>query len=102
MEKLSQKHLARAMGFLQSDPAFCHMHEDEHRLLAAACSVQVFTRGQEILREGEVGDWMFIVIEGTVQTVDRFGNQTIKKPGTILGSAGLMYNKQQVAGAQAI
>lgn len=102
MEKLGDKHLQRAMGFLRNDPSFCHMNEDEHKLLAAACSVQVFGSGVQILREGEVGDWMFIVIEGTVQTVDRFGNQAVKKPGTILGSAGLMYTKQQVAGAKAI
>lgn len=102
MDKLAEKHLATALGFLDSDSNFCHMKPEERKLLAGACSVQVFGRNEQILREGEVGDWMFIVIEGNVQTVDRHGNAVAKKPGTIIGSAGMMYGKQQVTGAKAI
>lgn len=102
MDKLSERHMMRAMGFFSSDPNFCGMMEDQQRALASACSVQVFSRGEQILREGEVGDWMFIVIEGTVQTVDGDGNSTVKSPGTVLGSAGMMYTKQQISGARAI
>jgi len=102
MDKLSDKHLNRALGFLKNDPTFCSMKEEDLNLLAAACTVQVFGRSEQILREGEVGDWMFIVIEGTVETVDRFGNQAVKKAGTLLGSAGLMYTKHHVSGAKAI
>mmetsp|Transcript_4720 Transcript_4720/g.17838 ORF Transcript_4720/g.17838 Transcript_4720/m.17838 type:complete len:962 (+) Transcript_4720:82-2967(+) len=103
MEKLSSKHVQRAMDFFSHDQTFKTLAPEDQSTLARACSVQVFGRGEQILREGEVGDWMFIVIEGTVQTVDRFGNQAVKKPGTLLGSAGLMYGaKAQVAGAKAI
>jgi cGMP-dependent protein kinase len=102
MEKLSDKHVATALGFLDSDPNFSKMMPEDRKKLADACTVQVFGRNEQILREGEVGDWMFIVIEGNVQTVDRHGNAVVKKPGTILGSAGLMYTKQQVSGAKAI
>lgn len=102
MVNLSEKHEKRAMVFLNADPNFTSMSGDQKKLLAGACSVQNFARGEQILREGEVGDWMFIVIDGNVQTVDRFGNSAQKKPGTILGSAGLMYGRQQVAGAKAI
>eukprot|EP00421_Protoceratium_reticulatum_P018552 CAMPEP_0168393496 /NCGR_PEP_ID=MMETSP0228-20121227/19048_1 /TAXON_ID=133427 /ORGANISM="Protoceratium reticulatum, Strain CCCM 535 (=CCMP 1889)" /LENGTH=932 /DNA_ID=CAMNT_0008406879 /DNA_START=71 /DNA_END=2869 /DNA_ORIENTATION=- len=102
MDKLSERHVTRAMTFLNSDPNFCTMKDDERKLLAGACSVQVFGRGEQILREGEVGDWMFIVIEGTVQTVDRYGNSAVKSPGTVLGSAAMMYTKQQISGAKAI
>jgi len=41
------------------------------------------------------------VMEGTVQTVDRYGNSSVKNPGTVLGSVAMMYTKQQVAGAKA-
>merc|ERR1719204_134157 len=102
LEKLSSKHIQRALGFFKADPTFSNMSEDAQSLLAAACSVQVFGRGEQILREGEVGDWMFIIIEGSVQTVDKFGTTAVQKPGTLLGSTGLMYTKQQVAGAKAI
>lgn len=102
MEKLSQKHEKRAMDFLNADASFGAMNEEQKKVLAGACSVQVFGRGEQIIREGEVGKWMFIVIEGNVQTVDRFGNSAQRKSGTILGSAALMYTKQQVSGAKAI
>jgi len=102
MHKLSDKHLQRAMRFLKMDPTFSSMKEDEQKLLAGACSVQMFRRGAEILRAGEVSPCMFIIIEGSVQVVDRYGNSEVKKPGTILGGAALMYSKQQALGAKAV
>mmetsp|Transcript_16481 Transcript_16481/g.38628 ORF Transcript_16481/g.38628 Transcript_16481/m.38628 type:complete len:911 (-) Transcript_16481:136-2868(-) len=102
MDKLSERHLQRALNFFESDPNFSTLKDDERKLLAGACSVQVFNRGEQILREGEVGDWMFVVIHGTVQTADRLGNLAVKQPGTVLGSAAMMYTKQQVTGAKAI
>lgn len=101
MQNLSEKHLHRANNFLSSDPSFCGMNAAERELLAGACSVQSFGPSETILREGEVGDWMFIVMKGSVTTVDRHGNSALKKAGTIIGSAGLMYGKSQVSGAKA-
>ncbi|CAK0910693.1 unnamed protein product, partial [Prorocentrum cordatum] len=71
MQNLSEKHLHRAIDFLSSDPSFCGMNDAERKLLAGACSVQSFGPQETILREGEVGDWMFIVMKGSVTTVDR-------------------------------
>jgi len=102
MEKLSNKHLQHAMDFLNKDPQFCALKEDDRKRLAASCNVQIYARGEVILREGEKGDWMFVVMEGNVETVDRFGNSSIKGPGTMLGSSGLIYTKQQVTGAKAV
>eukprot|EP00929_Paragymnodinium_shiwhaense_P047486 TRINITY_DN24087_c0_g1_i1.p1 TRINITY_DN24087_c0_g1~~TRINITY_DN24087_c0_g1_i1.p1 ORF type:complete len:983 (+),score=300.11 TRINITY_DN24087_c0_g1_i1:102-3050(+) len=101
MHKLSDKHERQAMNFLNLDPNFSTMNEEQKKMLAGACTVQVFGRGEQIMREGEVGDWMFIVIDGNVQTVDRFGNSAMKQQGTVLGSAGLMYTKHQISGARA-
>ena len=52
------------------------MSKEEKSVLATACSVQNFAAGDVILREGEVGEWMFIVIEGTVKTVDQLLGST--------------------------
>mmetsp|Transcript_49647 Transcript_49647/g.118207 ORF Transcript_49647/g.118207 Transcript_49647/m.118207 type:complete len:963 (-) Transcript_49647:64-2952(-) len=102
MQKLEGKHLQRALAFFDADPVFSKMRDSERRLLAAACSVQVFAKDEQILREGEVGDWMFIVVEGKVQTVDPYGTLSLKKAGAMLGSTGVMYSKQQVSGAKAV
>eukprot|EP00746_Dinoflagellata_sp_MGD_P085157 gnl/MRDRNA2_/MRDRNA2_33732_c0_seq1.p1 gnl/MRDRNA2_/MRDRNA2_33732_c0~~gnl/MRDRNA2_/MRDRNA2_33732_c0_seq1.p1 ORF type:complete len:943 (-),score=211.95 gnl/MRDRNA2_/MRDRNA2_33732_c0_seq1:16-2844(-) len=102
MALLSGRHLAKAMGFLNSDSNFSKLKEEEKKLLAAACSVQEFGTGDQILREGEVGDWMFIVMVGKVVTTDQFGNKTTRKAGAILGGMGLMYSKKQIFGAKAV
>merc|ERR1719230_1061896 len=47
MDKLGEKHEKRAMNFLNSDPGFSNMKEDEKKLLATACSVQVFGKGEQ-------------------------------------------------------
>lgn len=81
MEQLSAKNMKRALEFFESDSTFRHMSKEEKSILSTACSVQNFAAGEVILREGEVGEWMFIVTEGTVKIVDQFGNSEIKKPG---------------------
>ena len=37
-------------------------------------TVQEYNSGDTILREGEVSEWMFIVMSGKVMTRDAFGN----------------------------
>ena len=64
---------------------FRHMSKEEKSILSTACSVQNFAAGEVILREGEVGEWMFIVIEGTVKIVDQLpGNVCLKKTPHVL------------------
>merc|ERR550514_2212062 len=70
-------------------------------MLAHSCTVQEFNNGEQILREGEVGDWMFIVLGGKVTATDHFGNKTTAKRGAILGGMGLLYGQRQIAGAKA-
>lgn len=71
MEQLSAKNMKRALEFFESDSTFRHMSKEEKSILSTACSVQNFAAGEVILREGEVGEWMFIVTEGTVKIVDQ-------------------------------
>lgn len=102
MEQLSAKNMKRALEFFESDSTFRHMSKEEKSILSTACSVQNFAAGEVILREGEVGEWMFIVTEGTVKIVDQFGNSEIKKPGALLGSSGVMYSSLNCSGATAV
>ncbi len=68
------------LDFFESDPMYRHMSKEEKSILSTACSVQNFAAGEVILREGEVGEWMFIVIEGTVKIVDQLRGKNRKKP----------------------
>lgn len=102
MERLSSKHLKRAMTFFESDPTFKHLTEEQKSRFAGVCSELMFRPGQEILREGEVGDWMFIVTSGTIHTTDKHGNSAIKKAGTLLGCVGYLYDRHQGIRAKAL
>merc|ERR1719473_1330683 len=102
MALLSNKHLRKILDFLNSDPSFSRLTEDEKRMLAQVCTVQEFGPGEQILREGEVSDWMFIVINGKVAATDQFGNRTTAKRGAILGGVGLLYGQKQISGAKAV
>lgn len=102
MEFLATKGNAKAIAFFGSDAHFSALAPEDHKLLASACTTQRFSDGQEILREGEVGDWLFIVISGKVlqavsgRDADHLGSCPI------IGSAGLVYGKRQVSSARAI
>ncbi|CAJ1362555.1 unnamed protein product [Effrenium voratum] len=102
MQHLSSKSMKRALEFFESDATFRHMSKEEKSILSTACSVQNFASGETILREGEVGEWMFIVIDGTVKIVDQFGNSEMKKCGALLGSSGVMYSSLHCSGASAV
>ncbi|CAE8607994.1 unnamed protein product, partial [Polarella glacialis] len=102
LEKVKSKHSQRILEFFQHDHAFRQLSENDRKRLAGACTLQVFTQGQEVIREGEVGQWMFIVVEGFLQTLEGSGKSGRASPGTILGSEAVIYSKRHTVRAKAI
>mmetsp|Transcript_144259 Transcript_144259/g.366192 ORF Transcript_144259/g.366192 Transcript_144259/m.366192 type:complete len:970 (+) Transcript_144259:85-2994(+) len=102
MHRLSNRLLERVMGFLSMDPSFRTIKEAELKKLAGACVVQRFSRGEQVLRCGEQFHCIFIVVDGTLQTVDGRGEKMLRKSGSILGGASLMFEKQVIKSIQAI
>jgi len=101
IEKLSSTQHARAETFLKSDHNFSGLPAADIRLLARACSLQQFSDGDEILREGEAGNWMFVIISGKVVPTDPRLSELFERAGSILGSQGLIYGRPQPCGARA-
>eukprot|EP00928_Gymnodinium_smaydae_P096053 TRINITY_DN8397_c0_g1_i2.p1 TRINITY_DN8397_c0_g1~~TRINITY_DN8397_c0_g1_i2.p1 ORF type:complete len:874 (-),score=186.07 TRINITY_DN8397_c0_g1_i2:65-2686(-) len=99
MDNLSSKQMERANAFFRSDLNFRGLTSEDQGKLAAECSVQEFGDGDEILRAGEEGNWMFIVISGRVRHTDTKAN--FDRTGCVLGSIGLLYGKRQATGAKA-
>jgi len=102
MDHLANQGTTKAMNFLNTDSNFNGLTEEDRRHLASVCSVQKFTDGQEILREGEVGDWMFIVMSGSVRHGQNGKEVEIFGSSPIIGSVGLMYGKRQAYSARAV
>lgn len=101
MDNLTSKLYEKAVTFFRSDPNFRGLPEADQTHLAKACSMQEFNDGEQILRAGEVGDWLFIVMSGRVEHTDTRFDLDFEKTGCCLGSLGLLYGKRQVAGAKA-
>jgi CRP-like cAMP-binding protein len=104
MEHMSLQNNSKALQFFGSDDNFSLLSEDQQKLLAGSCTVQRFRDGEEILREGEVGEWMFIVISGKV--IRTSGSGVVSPPqaehiNPILGSVGIIYGKSQICGFRA-
>jgi len=100
MEHLFQQNNGKAIQFFGSDANFSFLADEHQKLLASNCTVMRFRDGDEILREGEVGEWMFIVISGTVNnSKSGAAHSTISNP--VIGSVGLIYGKSQTFGFRA-
>eukprot|EP00929_Paragymnodinium_shiwhaense_P065667 TRINITY_DN328_c1_g1_i1.p1 TRINITY_DN328_c1_g1~~TRINITY_DN328_c1_g1_i1.p1 ORF type:complete len:894 (-),score=239.89 TRINITY_DN328_c1_g1_i1:195-2876(-) len=100
MNNLSSKKEETVLTFLRSDQNFSALAVEDHKALSNACALQTFHDGEEILREGEVGEWMFIVVSGKVELSDTKVTH-LEKTGFILGSIGFMYGRRQACGAKA-
>jgi len=98
MESLSSTATTRALAFFRCDPNFCNVRESEQRILASKCSTQHFTDGEVIMREGEVGEWMFILLSGRAVPSDDRLTEHFDRPGAIIGAVALVYGKRQATG----
>ena len=54
--------------------------------LAQVSHIQEYNAGDLILREGEVSEWMYVIMTGKVMTRDSFGNYNTARPHDFLGS----------------
>ncbi|CAE8654780.1 unnamed protein product, partial [Polarella glacialis] len=89
-----------ALEFFRSSPDFACLREADLRSLTDFCLLQNYADGDTILSEDEVGEWMFIIMSGKVALSDE-RQATIERPGSIIGSSGVVYGKRQAFGAKA-
>ncbi|CAE7572363.1 Pkg21D [Symbiodinium sp. CCMP2592] len=98
-EQLSSSQIEKAMEFFQACQDFRYLKEDDQKSLAAVCTSKTFEDGSIVLQDEEVGECMLIVISGQVapaeSTADAFDRVSYGKPGSVIGSVGVLYNKQQ-------
>ena len=74
LKKLNEKSIVRIMAFLEQDANMSKLSQEERASFAYCSNIQEYNAGDTILREGEVSEWMYIVMAGKVMTRDAFGN----------------------------
>jgi len=97
MDQLSLVNNTKALTFFSSDVNFSSLSEEQRKSLAGSCSVQRFLDGQEILREGDVANWVFIIVAGKVAQED-----DTMISGSVVGSVNLIYGKPQTSSVWAV
>ena len=89
------------IGALRQTPFFAGLHdEDLENVLRMGRHVH-FEPGQSIVEEGDVGDGMYIVLDGRAQ-VDVGGRYHNLEPGTFFGEMALIRRRKRSATVKAV
>jgi len=97
---------ARLLEMLPHTELFRNLSDSESRLLARAVFIQRFGHGEDLLREGDGGDFFFLILEGTcsVLVVGASGspiNVASVGPGTVVGEMALLAGATRTATVRA-
>ncbi len=95
--------LAMRKDLIQKVPFFREASEDLLRDIVMALRPAAYIPGSFIIREGEMGDCMYIVSSGIVEIVSRDGSQVFTEltEGSFLGEMALIYKTERTASARA-
>eukprot|EP00746_Dinoflagellata_sp_MGD_P152324 gnl/MRDRNA2_/MRDRNA2_83579_c0_seq3.p1 gnl/MRDRNA2_/MRDRNA2_83579_c0~~gnl/MRDRNA2_/MRDRNA2_83579_c0_seq3.p1 ORF type:complete len:991 (-),score=217.20 gnl/MRDRNA2_/MRDRNA2_83579_c0_seq3:83-3055(-) len=95
MRILTSAHESKIRAFIKTNENLKVLKEDQRTKLAAACTVQKFSRGEHIIRKGDPGHWMLMAMEGTVIEIDDAEKTTVHHNGELLGLTGFMAGTHQ-------
>ena len=94
------------MVTLEACPLFRQLQPHELTLLQAAAQEKTFSANQEIFKEGDTGDGVYVVKEGSVQISGLVGKNVRHifsrvRPGEVFGEMATLENKPRSASASA-
>src|SRR5262249_56196495 len=80
------------------------LDETDRATLAAAMRPALFTEGEEIIREGDPGDSLFIIQRGHVEVLSGDGRRDVARlgPGDVFGEMSLMTGDRRNATCSAV
>ena len=90
-----------SLVLLKSCPLFFELYDQEIEKIVKYCSVYTVDPDQKIISDGEVGDQIFVLLEGEALVVKDTGSERIPiqplKPGDVFGEMSLMGEKTRQA-----
>lgn len=93
----SEDELDLILGLLQHNVLFSHLGSKDIRICALAMSKFTANKGDEIMRQGETNDSLFILQSGTCDILKNGQKVYLKTAGTAVGELELMYDAPCVA-----
>ena len=97
LEQINAQNYTENRTLIESIPVFKIMNQDQMESLVSTISTLMFSPGQVIVHEGEVGDLLYIIKQGTVVcSQDGRDIKTLEK-GEYFGEQALLYNSVRTA-----
>lgn len=95
--------LAMRRDLIQKVPFFRDADEDLLRDIVMALRPIVYIPGSYVIREGEVGDCMYIISSGAVEVVSQDGRRvfTVLPEGSFVGEMALIFQTERTASVRA-
>ncbi len=84
-----------AIELLRAQAIFAGLDDHELALVSELCREQRFVSGEFVFREGEIGDRLFLIIEGSVRITRQIPGSgeealAVLKPGTLFGEMAVL------------
>jgi len=99
----SQEQKGRIMKKIQESIIFNCLEESEIETVIDAMEEKTFNKDDEIIRQGEEGDCLFLIESGKLDCYKKFGSDSEAKylktyePGEAFGELALLYNSKRAA-----
>lgn len=106
LEKTSDERI-RILEILEEQTLFCHLDFEQKDLMARAMMMMEFQSGDTIITQGEDGDRLYLIDQGTVECFkhkDNSADQTLihtNGPGSAFGELAILYNAPRAATCRA-
>ena len=106
MENLATLSLMERILFLKRVPLFANLSPADLKLVASIAEEELFSGGEEIAHEGNVGDVMYIIVNGEVRVCSMQDGQGVeiarRKAGDYVGEMAIINREPRMASLIAI
>jgi CRP/FNR family transcriptional regulator, cyclic AMP receptor protein len=84
-----------AIELLRAQAIFAGLDDQELTLVSELCREQHFTSGEPVFREGEIGDRLFLIVDGEVRITRQIPGSgeealAVLKPGSLFGEMAVL------------
>ncbi|OMJ91623.1 hypothetical protein SteCoe_5769 [Stentor coeruleus] len=97
IEELNAQNFLENKKFIDSISVFEVLNEEQKEILAGALSVLKFTNGSKIVSEGDPGDLLYIIKEGSIVCTQKGKEVMVMNKGDYFGEQALYYGSMRKA-----
>ncbi|OMJ74577.1 hypothetical protein SteCoe_26476 [Stentor coeruleus] len=97
LEELNAQNFLENKKFIDSISVFEVLSEEQREILVGALSVLKFTNGSKVVNEGDPGDLLYIIKEGSVVCTQKGREVRVMNKGDYFGEQALYYGSMRTA-----